>query len=330
MAGCDLVDADLGSQSLLKGWHRRALSLSVLLSAGGYGLFTLWGGWGDVAEAIRRVTWLDVAVLLGLSLVNYGLRFLRWHGYLKRLRHPVPWGFNLHAYLTGFALTTTPGKAGEALRGVFLKPRGVPYTVSVGALFAERFADLITVVLLCLPGLWFYPPAQPWVIAALLGLPLLMWVLQREVWLARVEQRIVASRGGRLATLLTHTLHTVRQAGRLFAVGSMISALALGLVAWGAEALAFSYLLGQMGLAVPVSIAIFIYAFAMLVGALSFLPGGLGGAEVTMALLLVLNGATPAEAATATLVIRLATLWFAVAIGLGALLRPPRTGAQGL
>lgn len=309
---------------LISGWQRRMLTISIFLSIGGYGLFTLWGGWGDVAEALKRIDLPDVAVLLGLSLVNYALRFQRWHGYLQRLRHAVPWGFSLHAYLTGFALTTTPGKAGEALRGVFLKPRGVPYTVSVGALFAERFADLITVVLLCLPGLWFYPPAQPLVIVALLVLPAVLWVLQQEPWLERFERRVARSEPGRVVTLLQHFIHTLRHSSRLLAFGPMTSALLLGAVAWGAEALAFHYLLQQMGLPVSLPIAFFIYAFSMLVGALSFLPGGLGSAEVTMALLLVLNGATPAEAATATLIIRLATLWFAVVIGLGALLRPPR------
>ncbi len=309
---------------LINRWRLRALSLSVLVSVGGYALFTVWGGWDEVVEALLRIGPLDVAALLLLSSVNYGLRFLRWHGYLRYLHHPVPWRFDLHAYLTGFALTTTPGKAGEALRGVFLKPMGVPYVASVGALFAERFADLITVVLLCLPGLWSYPPAQPWVIATLGAIAVGLWVLRQEQWLERGERYWATHHDGRMAAFLRHLLHTVRHSSRLFAMGPIAAALAIGVVAWGAEALAFFYLLHQMGLALALPVAVFIYAFSMLVGALSFLPGGLGGAEVTMALLLVLNGATSAEAATATLLIRLATLWFAVLIGLAALLRPPR------
>lgn len=315
--------SELTSGPLINRWRLRALSLSVLLSVGGYALFTLWGGWDDVIEALERVNLLDVLALLLLSSANYSLRFLRWHGYLRHLNHAVPWRLDLHAYLTGFALTTTPGKAGEALRGVFLKPLGVPYVASVGALFAERFADLITVVLLCLPGLWLYPPAQPWVISTLVAVAAMLWVLRREAWLERFERYLATHRTGRIATLLRHIVHTVRHSSRLFAPWPILGSLVLGVVAWSAEALAFFYLLHRMGLAIPLPVAVFIYAFAMLVGALSFLPGGLGSAEVTMALLLVLNGATSAEAATATLLIRLATLWFAVVIGLSALLRPP-------
>lgn len=319
------MDADLKQDAhpLISGWRLRALVLSVLISAGGYALFTLWGGWSDVVEALYRIDLIDLTILLGLSLVNYGLRFQRWHGYLRRLKHSLPWRFDLHAYLIGFALTTTPGKAGEALRGVFLKPLGVPYTVSVGALFAERFADLLTVVLLSLPGLWFYPPARPLVVASLLVLPLMLWVLQQDHWLLRLESRFSHAESGRAARFVQYAAHTIRHSGQLFGLRSLASALSLGLVAWGAEAFAFYYLLQQLGLTVPWMVAFFIYAFSMLVGAVSFLPGGLGSAEVTMALLLVFNGATPAEAAIATLIIRLTTLWFAVAIGLVALLRPP-------
>ena len=59
----------------------------------------------------------------------------------------------------------------------------------------------------------------------------------------------------------------------------------------------------------------------MLAGALSFMPGGLGGAEAVMIALLTLNGVPMPVAVAATVFIRLATLWFAVVIGLVALIR---------
>ena len=58
-----------------------------------------------------------------------------------------------------------------------------------------------------------------------------------------------------------------------------------------------------------------IYAISVLAGAVSFIPGGLGSTEAVMGLLLVLVGAEPATAIAATIICRLATLWFAVVIG---------------
>ena len=106
------------------GWHYHAVVWSVLLAAVGYLGFALWSGWQDVLTALGKVGAMGVAAALSLSLCNYGLRFCRWQAYLRALDHPVPWRPSLGIYIAGFALTTTPGKAGEALRGVLLKRRG--------------------------------------------------------------------------------------------------------------------------------------------------------------------------------------------------------------
>jgi uncharacterized protein (TIRG00374 family) len=62
-----------------------------------------------------------------------------------------------------------------------------------------------------------------------------------------------------------------------------------------------------------------IYAAATLVGAVSALPGGLVSTEGSMVALLQQSGVSRGAASAGTLLVRLATLWFAVAIGLAAL-----------
>ena len=64
-----------------------------------------------------------------------------------------------------------------------------------------------------------------------------------------------------------------------------------------------------------VSLAIGVYSVSVLAGALSFIPGGIGSTEAVMILLLKLLGADTATAVAATLICRLATLWFAVILG---------------
>ena len=62
------------------------------------------------------------------------------------------------------------------------------------------------------------------------------------------------------------------------------------------------------------------YALAMVAGALSALPAGLGGMEAVLTGLLVAHGALPAAALTLPVLVRLLTLWLAVAVGVLALL----------
>jgi uncharacterized protein (TIRG00374 family) len=72
---------------------------------------------------------------------------------------------------------------------------------------------------------------------------------------------------------------------------------------------------------VSLSSATFIYAFSTIFGALTLLPGGIGTTEGSMTGLLTLQGIPIVDAAAATFVIRVCTLWFAVAVGALVLVR---------
>ena len=68
------------------------------------------------------------------------------------------------------------------------------------------------------------------------------------------------------------------------------------------------------------ALSFFVYGTATIAGAIAMLPGGLGGTELAMRTMLDRLGGVPiAPAAAATLLVRLATLWFAVALGFVAL-----------
>lgn len=302
------ADADL-----LGGWRYRAVVWSVLLAALGYLGFALWSGWQEVVGAVAKVGVFGLAIALLLSLVNYGLRFMRWQWYLNAMAHPMPWWPSLKIYLAGFALTTTPGKAGEALRGVLLKRWAVPYPTSLAAFLSERLSDLQAVVILALFGLSAYPDAQPLIAIGAAAILLAFIVLSNKRLLTQIHQAI---RGvSRPSTLLRHLLEILLQARRCHSAALMLGATSLSLVAWAAEALAFHLILQWMGLDVPLAFAVFVYAVSMLAGALSFMPGGLGGAEAVMVGTLLMAGAALPEAAAATVLIRVTTLWFAVLLG---------------
>lgn len=310
--------------AILSGWRFRALLLVVLLSAAGYLAFSLWGGWREVVAAIARVGLAGAAIALALSLVNYGLRFLRWQKFLALLKHRVYWPESLRIYIAGFGFTILPVKVGETIRSVFLKQHGVSYPESLAAYFSEHLSNFISILLLAAVGLWVYPQAQP--VVVVLGVLIVagLIVLQQTRWLQALE-RIAQNRlPARFARFATHSIEIVLHSGRCFRLPMLLQGIALGIVAWGAEGVAFYYIMHLLGSDLSLQTALFIYAFSMLVGALSFLPGGLGGAEATMVALLMLNNIAQPQAVAATVLIRLATLWFAVALGIVALLLPAR------
>jgi uncharacterized protein (TIRG00374 family) len=96
-------------------------------------------------------------------------------------------------------------------------------------------------------------------------------------------------------------------------------------VSWGAEGCGLYVITQSLDLPVSLPHAVGIYALAMLGGAASLVPGGLGGAEAVMAGLLAASGAGLPEAVAATLICRAATLWFAILLGMIAMALVRRT-----
>ncbi|WP_022956765.1 lysylphosphatidylglycerol synthase transmembrane domain-containing protein [Perlucidibaca piscinae] len=297
--------------------QQRLLWLSVALSAAGYLVFALWSGWREVGLAMQRIGATAIAVALALSLLNYLLRGERWREYLAQAGHLLSWRLNTRIYWAGFALTTTPGKAGEMIRSLFLAPYGVRFHQSAAMFFSERLADLVAIVCLTAAGLGRFHQGE-WVYAALVLVLVAGLLLLRTTWPERILRRLAGARAaGRWLAEVAASSRPYWQ-GRLF-----WWVLLLSLTAWFAEGVGAWLILRQLSVPVDFEMALFIYGFAMLVGALSFMPGGLGGTEATMTGLLVLEGLPLPEAVAATVIIRLATLWFAVILGLLAVLTLP-------
>ncbi len=312
------------ADAVLSKWRFRALLLIVMVSALGYLGFSLWGGWHEVVTALLKVGVIGTVIALLLSLTNYLLRFVRWQKFLAQLGHRVYWQESLRIYIGGFGLTILPGKVGESIRSVFLKNHGISYPESLAAFFSEQLSNLISMLLLVTVGLWAYPQAKPMVLILGALILTILTVLQQTRLLRAFQIFAKQKLPARAAHLISSSIEIVLHSRRCFSLSMLLYGIAIGLVAWGAEGVAFYYIMQVLGSDMSLQTALFIYAFSMLVGALSFLPGGLGGTEATMVALLMLNNIPQPQAVAATVLIRLATLWFAVALGVLALSLPAR------
>ena len=251
------------------------------------------------------------------SLANYGFRIVRWQHYLTRLGWRLPLGFIGLTYIAGFAFTVSPGKVGEMARARYYSRLGVSLSNVAGAFFVERLMDVMAMLVLAAllataapryhAAMW---SAGVMVVATLVCLSLTPWdAISR--WLEATPRLPRA-----LARLGAGTTKALGAARSLLSPSALLSGFLLGLAAWGLEGVGF-YLLGSMfpNAHLGVTLGAGIYAVAVLVGAISFLPGGLGSTEAVMAALLTAQGFTVADALLVTIVCRLVTLWLAVLIG---------------
>ncbi|MFP5304317.1 MAG: YbhN family protein [Gammaproteobacteria bacterium] len=274
---------------------------------------------GELWAALSVIPTGALAAAMLAALGNYALRWARWRVYLRRLGHRLPWGFDALSYAAGFAFTTTPGKAGEAARAVYLKPLGVAYGDTVGACIAERLQDLAAVTAISLLAVSALHEHAPLLLAAFAALLLALAGLGLARRLAGRPMRAWQVAGSRLRRLVAGGERTIAVALRLLGGGLLPLGGALGMAGWLLEATGFWMLASAAGLDLSWALAAGIYALGLLAGALSFLPGGLIGTELAVAALLVHFGASYQTAAAVTLAGRACTLWFSVALGLGAL-----------
>ncbi len=308
-----------GSSPFAVGRLRR-LEYGVVLTAA---LFAAIGaaaalvlGGGEVLAALGRIDLLTVLWLLGLSLVNYGLRMVRWHRLALRLGVAVPIGHTILYYVAGFAMTATPGRVGEALRLWMIKrSHGHRYDRMLPLFLSDRLFDSLSILLLGLAGVAAFPE-QRWIaILALAVLIAAMVALAWPGWLLRLLLWLFGAIGQRSGRVLAGLRRAVRGTAAILRAAPLAGALVLSLIGWGAECVAFSLLLDQMGAPIGLVAATFVFTFSAAVGAATLVPGGLGGTEATMVALLSGQGVDLVTALAATAVIRTTTLWFGVALG---------------
>lgn len=289
-------------------------------------LLALFGDVRELGSSLRAFSWWLVVPVLALTVWNYALRFVKWQLYLHQLdviglSPPV----NALVYLSGFALSITPGKVGELIKSVWLRRlTGAPVDRTSAIIAAERMTDAFAMLILAGIGATQFAFGRTLLaIAAVGGLLIVGLIYQRHLLLGlvgRAEGRRVIGR------FVTPALVFLDASRVLLRPRLLATAVALGVLSWAGECLAFWLVLG--GLDLPMTghlllVATFVLAVSSIAGALSLLPGGLGVADASVAGMLLLlvtdERMTRGVAAAATLIIRFATLWFAVLLGAVAL-----------
>jgi uncharacterized protein (TIRG00374 family) len=291
------------------------------LGLGVFAGFSIYADTGKLGARLAGFAWWTFVAALGLALLNYLLRFVRWQLYLRDRALAVPKNLSATVFVSGFALSVTPGKVGELIKSYLLRATcGIPVTRSAPIVVAERVTDLIALLVLGLIGVTLYGVARTTVLAGAIAVGAGLVVLASPRLSRTIIHVVTRPRPFRKLRPRLHVFYD--GLAELVRPATLTWASAIAVAAWLAECLGFALIAsGFPGADIPVGLAILIYASTTVAGALSFLPGGLLVTEAAMTLLLVQSssGFDETTAVAATILTRLATLWFAVGLGLVAL-----------
>lgn len=300
----------------------RSIIVAVILGVGIYGVLAVLADVRRVGDALVGFEWWTFGAALALAFSNYLLRFTKWHYYLRCLDIRLGIVESFTMFLAGFVMAVTPGKFGEVLKSVLLKERlDVPIARSAPIVLAERLTDLIAILLLCVAGAVTFQ--HGWIFMVVVSALTLVLILSVTV---RPFGEAILSVLIRLPLLRRWDakLHEAYESTALMARWDrLLGPVLVSIAAWFCECVAFWLIVrgfGETGL--DLYTATFIYSFSTAAGALAMMPGGLGVTEGGLTGLLLKIGPDTlgkGVAVGATILTRLATLWFAVAVGILAL-----------
>jgi uncharacterized protein (TIRG00374 family) len=297
----------------------RKLILGLLLGFVVFVVLILVGDIRQIGSEVRSFPWQIMPAVLGLTLWNYLLRFIKWHYFLKQVKVPfLPVPQSARLFVAGFPLAVTPGKVGETLKGVWLNQlTGFPTAKGVSVVLAERISDGLAMLLLSAVGVIAYRrywPAFAIILGLLLGAVIISQIRPLAQYLISWGPRLpLIRRFARSINDFYEGTYTLLRPWTTFV------SVSLGTISWLAEGIGFYLILVGLGESPEIgtlSIAIFVLSFSTVIGAVTALPGGLLTTDASIVgMLVLLLGMDTNTAAAATLLIRFATLWFGVGIG---------------
>lgn len=283
--------------------------------------YAVWSGIDKVGEDLARFRWAFFAGACGLAFGNYLLRFLKWEFYLAKLDvRGVGKIDSLLTFFSGFVLTVTPGKVGEMFKSLVLEDtHGVPAAKTAPIVVAERVTDVIGITtLIVLGSLGFHGGLWLAGIGGALVVLLLLFVGSRRLslWSIALVERLpgrLGKMGPKLRTAYESLAILVRPL-------NLIWPTLLSIAAWFLECMSLAIVLRGFGTPVPFELCTFFYATSTLAGAIIPVPGGLGVTETSLkGQMQELGHVSPETSTGAMILVRFATLWFAVLVGFVAL-----------
>jgi uncharacterized protein (TIRG00374 family) len=285
----------------------------VVLLACFYSVATLWAGrdaWDAIESGSVRT---GLLVIVALIAINILIRATRFYCYQRLVGWSVPVLPCVSAFVASLSATATPGKVGELIKFPLLRTRyPISMTEGLAIHLVERFGDLITIIVFAAAGLLIFTGLQIYVaVGALVAAGVAVICFQpaiHQALLARATRIPYVQKLTPRLSMMSKTLQVLFKPLPVLIGGS------LSVLAWACEAAALYLLLNLLDIPASLLVSFAIYGLSLLAGALSMMPGGLGGTEVVMGMLLLKTGAL-ANVALAVALFRICTLWFSSAIG---------------
>ena len=291
------------------------LILIVVAAVGVYAIFLFTSDFNLISEKISnfKINYLPLILLfVGASWIPL---IIRWQFLLKTCEIDIPLTKSIFVFFSGLALEITPGQVGALIKSQILKTTSnVPRTKTAAIVLVEKLYDLIGAIIatalgIIILGLDFYL-----IVIAITVLAVILFFMYSRFTFELFFKRIIKTKlFSKYIENISEFYDTVQESTNVKV--ATISIL-LAVLYWFIIAGAAYYTLIGFDINVLDYLKILaIYSTSALLGAISFIPGGLGVTEGTLAGLLTLEGIDVSMALILSVMIRVFTFWSTITVG---------------
>ena len=287
----------------------------IVAAVGIYAIFLFISDYNIISE---KITFFQSEYLIPILLVvssSWIPLILKWHLLLKKNDIKIPIRKSILIWFSGSALTITPGQIGELIKSQLIKNIfNISRSKTAPIIFAEKFYDLIGAIIVSIIGIIVLDIDQNLIFLSLFILFVLFFLIYYRPVFESILKRIIKLKYfSKFSDNLDESYKIVKNSTSprisLISITLSISywiiisfSVYLILLAFNIESLSFLK-------------SIAIYPTSVLVGVASFIPGGIGVTEGSLAGLLTLQGIDVSLALVLSVIIRIFTMWFTILIG---------------
>ncbi|MEM5766639.1 MAG: lysylphosphatidylglycerol synthase transmembrane domain-containing protein [Candidatus Aenigmatarchaeota archaeon] len=286
---------------------------TVIIAILVYLLMGIYVSLEELLDAMKKFDIRFFIFLLFLTSSGYVLRFLKWSYLIKNADVKLSLKQNAFVFFSGLLMTITPAKIGEIWRSFLIREiNGEKMSKTIPVVVLDRISDVFSLIFLSFFGFFYYREI----------LPVILFILALSAFLIfsfssnRTVKILNSITERRFKKYVEEFVEFHQKFSELTKIRIILFSTLLGIFAWFLECLGMYITILGFGGNLDITLSTFIFSFASLAGAVSMIPGGLGVAEFTISGLLHYFGMKNAESVGISIVIRIATLWYGVFLGL--------------
>ena len=253
--------------------------------------------------------------ILALVIIGWFVGFYRWVLLLKHSDIRIPASQNFFIFMSGYALSIIPGKVGELIKSQLIKTLyDIPRTKTAPVVLVEKFYALAGAIIAGIIGIIILGMDFNLVLFSIAILSVIFFLIYyRPVFQYGLKRITKFKFFSKYSDNITDSYEILRNS-----TGSGISSIciALAICYWIIISLSVYVTLLAFGIEGASFLkTISIYTSSVIIGVITFIPGGLGVTEGSLVGLFTLEGINMSIALILSVVIRLTTLWYSVSIG---------------